>query len=75
MVQFTATVRKFDMYKITEKLETKYYSEIIAFSLDCNDVQPADIKLQRQLDGTFPDLDTAYSLILENIESAGNLPS
>ncbi|CAI2385241.1 unnamed protein product [Moneuplotes crassus] len=66
---FTSSSRYLSMGELQEKISgcpscpqeniKEYYSEIISFSEDCNNVQPADLKLQRQVDGTFPELETA----------------
>lgn len=56
--------------KSVEELEDEFeigiYDEFIVFAVDWDDVQPTDIRIQRQLDGNFEDLDTGrFSQIRE----------
>lgn len=53
---------------INVQLEQGEYEEIIAFSLDCEDVQATDVKLRRQPDGTFEPLDTSLFISVGNYE-------
>ena len=39
-------------------MEFNFYDEYLVFSFDWNDIQSNDIRLERQLDGTFETLDT-----------------
>ena len=40
-------------------MELNFYDEYLAFSLDWDNIQANDIKLKRQPDGTFEDLNTS----------------
>lgn len=49
-----------DVWKVSiENIDLDHTQEKLAFSLDCNDVQPSDPIIQRLSDGTFEQLDTS----------------
>ncbi|CAI2386633.1 unnamed protein product [Moneuplotes crassus] len=56
---FEVNARKYHTDKIGDQIEKSLYSEIIAFSKDCGNVLPGDVKIQRQSDGTFEQLDAS----------------
>ena len=51
-------VSQYDQFEIQDEIDIGLNSEILAFSLDWDNVQATDIKLVKQPDGTFPALDT-----------------
>jgi len=63
---FEVSAREYDLNEIKDEIELNYYDEILAFSLDWDDVQTNDVKLQRQADGTFPALNTGLFNVSEH---------
>jgi len=56
---FKVSAREYSPYEIQDEIDIDLYDEFLVFSLDWDNVQATDIKLQKQPDGSFQTLNTS----------------
>ena len=60
---FRVSAREYGFDEIKDEIDLDFYDEILAFSLNWDNVLATDIKLYKQPDGSFPVLNTSLFVV------------